>query len=179
MPPIKEERPSEDREHQQCDNRETYQDDDKRTVLAIRILSHALKYPWALKSSGLIIVPSSAVVVQVAPPPKGGGQGEKSSCATRTRDSDFVSQHHALLALGWVTALRRSELVGLDCGNVGAGTGYLRIEWKAPPMVGGASTAILYGDPTKPGVYVTRTKFWASRVWTVSAPFWCPVQWLK
>jgi quercetin dioxygenase-like cupin family protein len=34
-----------------------------------------------------------------------------------------------------------------------------QIEWKAPPMVGGASTAILYGDPTKPGVYVTRTKF--------------------
>ena len=24
-----------------------------------------------------------------------------------------------------------------------------QIEWKAPPMVGGASTAILYGDPTK------------------------------
>jgi quercetin dioxygenase-like cupin family protein len=37
-----------------------------------------------------------------------------------------------------------------------------QIEWKAPPMVGGASTAILYGDPTKPGVYVTRTKFPAS-----------------
>jgi quercetin dioxygenase-like cupin family protein len=34
-----------------------------------------------------------------------------------------------------------------------------QIEWKAPPMVGGASTAVLYGDPTKPGVYVTRTKF--------------------
>ena len=34
-----------------------------------------------------------------------------------------------------------------------------QIEWKAPPMVGGASTAILYGDPSKPGVYVTRTKF--------------------
>ena len=23
-----------------------------------------------------------------------------------------------------------------------------QIEWKAPPMVGGASTAVLYGDPT-------------------------------
>jgi quercetin dioxygenase-like cupin family protein len=34
-----------------------------------------------------------------------------------------------------------------------------QIEWKAPPMVGGASTAILFGDPSKPGVYVTRTKF--------------------
>ena len=34
-----------------------------------------------------------------------------------------------------------------------------QIEWKAPPMVGGASTAVLYGDPTKAGVYVTRTKF--------------------
>jgi hypothetical protein len=26
-------------------------------------------------------------------------------------------------------------------------------------MVVGASTAILFGDPSKPGVYVTRTKF--------------------
>jgi len=34
-----------------------------------------------------------------------------------------------------------------------------QMEWKAPPMVGGASTAVLYGDPTKPSVYVTRTKF--------------------
>jgi hypothetical protein len=34
-----------------------------------------------------------------------------------------------------------------------------QIEWKAPPMVGGASTAILYGDPSKVAVYVTRTKF--------------------
>jgi quercetin dioxygenase-like cupin family protein len=34
-----------------------------------------------------------------------------------------------------------------------------QIEWKAPPMVGGASTAILYGDPSKATVYVTRTKF--------------------
>ena len=34
-----------------------------------------------------------------------------------------------------------------------------QIEWKAPPMVGGASTAVLFGDPTKAGVYVTRTKF--------------------
>jgi quercetin dioxygenase-like cupin family protein len=34
-----------------------------------------------------------------------------------------------------------------------------QIEWKAPPMVGGASTALLYGDPAKAAVYVTRTKF--------------------
>ena len=34
-----------------------------------------------------------------------------------------------------------------------------QIEWKAPPMVGGASTAVLFGDPSKPGPYVTRTKF--------------------
>jgi quercetin dioxygenase-like cupin family protein len=34
-----------------------------------------------------------------------------------------------------------------------------QIEWKAPPMVGGASTAVLYGDPSKATVYVTRTKF--------------------
>ena len=34
-----------------------------------------------------------------------------------------------------------------------------QLEWKAPPMVGGASTAALYGDPSKPVVYVTRRKF--------------------
>lgn len=34
-----------------------------------------------------------------------------------------------------------------------------QIEWKAPPMVGGASTALLHGDSSKAAVYVTRTKF--------------------
>ena len=34
-----------------------------------------------------------------------------------------------------------------------------QIDWKAPPLIGGASTAILYGDPAKVTVYVTRTKF--------------------
>jgi quercetin dioxygenase-like cupin family protein len=34
-----------------------------------------------------------------------------------------------------------------------------QIDWKAPPLIGGASTAILYGDPSKATVYVTRTKF--------------------
>jgi quercetin dioxygenase-like cupin family protein len=33
-----------------------------------------------------------------------------------------------------------------------------QIEWKAPPVGFGPSTAILYGDPTQPGVYVTRVK---------------------
>ena len=34
-----------------------------------------------------------------------------------------------------------------------------QLDWKAPPLIGGASTAILYGDPAKATVYVTRTKF--------------------
>ena len=34
-----------------------------------------------------------------------------------------------------------------------------QIEWKAAAVSPGPSTAILYGDPSKPGVYVTRTKF--------------------
>jgi quercetin dioxygenase-like cupin family protein len=34
-----------------------------------------------------------------------------------------------------------------------------QIDWKAPPLIGGASTAILYGYPAKATVYVTRTKF--------------------
>jgi quercetin dioxygenase-like cupin family protein len=34
-----------------------------------------------------------------------------------------------------------------------------QIEWKLPAISPGPSTAVLYGDPTKPGVYVARTKF--------------------
>jgi quercetin dioxygenase-like cupin family protein len=34
-----------------------------------------------------------------------------------------------------------------------------QLDWKAPPLIGGASTAIVYGDPAKATVYVTRTKF--------------------
>lgn len=34
-----------------------------------------------------------------------------------------------------------------------------KIEWKAPAVSPGPSTAVLYGDPSKPGVYVSRTKF--------------------
>lgn len=34
-----------------------------------------------------------------------------------------------------------------------------QIEWKAPAVSPGPSTAVLFGDPSKPGVYVTRTKF--------------------
>ena len=49
-----------------------------------------------------------------------------------------------------------------------------QIEWKAPPMVGGATTAILYGDPTKAGVYVTRTKFPAG---TKGMPHTHPDEW--
>jgi quercetin dioxygenase-like cupin family protein len=52
---------------------------------------------------------------------------------------------------------------GVTAYGQGAGGSVVKlpdqIEWKAPPMVGGASTAILYGDPSKATVYVTRTKF--------------------
>ena len=45
----------------------------------------------------------------------------------------------------------------------GAGDGVVKfpdkIEWKAPAVSPGPSTAVLYGDPSKPGVYVSRTKF--------------------
>jgi hypothetical protein len=34
-----------------------------------------------------------------------------------------------------------------------------QIEWKPPAVHPGPSTAVLYGDPSKPGVYVMRTKF--------------------
>ena len=33
------------------------------------------------------------------------------------------------------------------------------IEFKAPFRAGGPSGAVVYGDPTKPGLYVTRAKF--------------------
>ena len=33
-----------------------------------------------------------------------------------------------------------------------------QIEWKAPAVSPGPSTAVLYGDPSKPAVYVARTK---------------------
>ena len=45
----------------------------------------------------------------------------------------------------------------------GAGDGVVKfpdkIEWKAPAVSPGPSTAVLYGDPSKSGVYVSRTKF--------------------
>jgi quercetin dioxygenase-like cupin family protein len=34
-----------------------------------------------------------------------------------------------------------------------------QIEFKAPPIPGLPQNAVLYGDPTKPGVFVTRVKF--------------------
>ena len=34
-----------------------------------------------------------------------------------------------------------------------------QIEWKAPAISPGPSTAVLFGDPSKPGVFVSRSKF--------------------
>ena len=45
------------------------------------------------------------------------------------------------------------------------------IEFKAAPVAGAPQTAILYGDPTKPGVFVTRVKF--SSGWK-DPPHWHP-----
>ena len=45
----------------------------------------------------------------------------------------------------------------------GAGEGVVKqadqIEWKAPAISPGPSTAVLYGDPSKAGVFVSRAKF--------------------
>ena len=45
----------------------------------------------------------------------------------------------------------------------GAGEGVVKlpdqIEWKAPAVSPGPSAAVLYGDPSKAGVFVSRTKF--------------------
>ena len=35
------------------------------------------------------------------------------------------------------------------------------IVWKAPPVSPGPDTAVTYGDPSKPGVYVMRVRFTA------------------
>jgi quercetin dioxygenase-like cupin family protein len=48
------------------------------------------------------------------------------------------------------------------------------IEFKAPLSPGGTQSAVLYGDPTKPGVYVQRTKFAAG---TKVMPHWHPDEW--
>jgi quercetin dioxygenase-like cupin family protein len=45
------------------------------------------------------------------------------------------------------------------------------IEFKAAPLPGAPRTAVLYGDPTKPGIYVTRIKFSAG--WK-DPPHWHP-----
>src|SRR5437868_11548246 len=47
------------------------------------------------------------------------------------------------------------------------------IEFKAP-LSPGSQTAVLYGDPAKPGVYVQRTKFPAG---TKGMPHWHPDEW--
>ena len=53
--------------------------------------------------------------------------------------------------------------IGAGAYAQGAGESVLKlpdqIEWKAPAVSPGPSTAVLFGDPSKPGVYVTRTKF--------------------
>jgi quercetin dioxygenase-like cupin family protein len=45
------------------------------------------------------------------------------------------------------------------------------IQFKPAPVPGAPQTAILYGDPTKPGVFVTRVKF--SQGWK-DKPHWHP-----
>jgi quercetin dioxygenase-like cupin family protein len=48
------------------------------------------------------------------------------------------------------------------------------IEFKAPVAPGATQTAVLYGDPTKAGVFVTRVKFAPG---TKSMPHWHPDEW--
>jgi len=58
----------------------------------------------------------------------------------------------------------------------GAGTGVLKlpqdIEFKGP-LTGPPQTVVLYGDPTKPGVFVSRVKFSGDPPVRSSAP-WRP-----
>ena len=53
--------------------------------------------------------------------------------------------------------------VAVGANAQGAGEGVVKlpdqIEWKAPAVSPGPSTAVLYGDPSKAGVFVSRVKF--------------------
>lgn len=66
---------------------------------------------------------------------------------------------------GCLALLLASGLSAVSVGAYaqGAGESVLKlpdqIEWKGPAVSPGPSTAVLFGDPSKPGVYVTRTKF--------------------
>ncbi len=46
-----------------------------------------------------------------------------------------------------------------------------RIEWKDPTGISGAKTAVLVGDPSKPGLYVVMVKWLPGRM---SRPHWHP-----
>jgi quercetin dioxygenase-like cupin family protein len=48
------------------------------------------------------------------------------------------------------------------------------IVWKAPPVSPGPETAVIYGDASKPGVYVTRMRFPAG---LKIMPHWHPDEW--
>ena len=48
------------------------------------------------------------------------------------------------------------------------------VEFKAPLSPGATQTAVLYGDPTKAGVFVTRVRFPPG---TKSMPHWHPDEW--
>jgi hypothetical protein len=62
-------------------------------------------------------------------------------------------------------ALSIAVVAGAASGVYAQGTGESivklpdQIEWKGPAVSPGPSRAVLYGDPTKPGVYVERVKF--------------------
>src|SRR5437763_8262948 len=60
------------------------------------------------------------------------------------------------------TVLVATFLVGVS-GGAYAQTAEIKtpdqIEFKAPFRPGGPAGAVVYGDPTKPGLYVTRVKF--------------------
>jgi quercetin dioxygenase-like cupin family protein len=64
--------------------------------------------------------------------------------------------------------------VSVSAYGQNAGTGVLKlpqdIEFKGP-LAGAPQSAVLYGDPTKPGVFVTRVKFPAG---TKDLPHWHP-----
>ena len=68
-----------------------------------------------------------------------------------------MSRHRILLILSLVTGVAASA----HAQNAGESLATMPtdIVWKAPALGSGPHTAVTYGDPTKPGVYVVRVKF--------------------
>src|SRR3954468_13659605 len=72
------------------------------------------------------------------------------------REISMQDRHLAILALvaGLLVTPTYAQSLGASVVKLPE-----NIEFKPAPVPGAPQTAILYGDPTKPGVFVTRVKF--------------------